>query len=402
MNLFHMAKDRAQQVRRKVDKRMAAVLVVLCSSCSMTAWHQIDAESETTDNAQVYCDILPVPALVSGQVRKINFLDNEKVEASTVLVEIDPVIYRARLAQADADLRATKMELTSADAQVQLTRANTHGNSSLAQAEVNVSKADVDTTSTDIEQAKTEIDTQRITLAQAEEHEKRQRELYRSGFISIAAYDAERAQLDTQRAKLSEAEAKLASRLSKRMASLAQLVERKRRATISTEVTQPQMARAEAEQKIAAARVVSAVAAREIAARNLAYTRILAQQAGIVSNRRVTVGQMIDAGQPVANLVTCNKTAWVDANFKETQVGRMYKGQRASIEVDAYPGVRFDGAIEGLSAATGAKFSLLPPENATGNFTKVVQRIPVRIRLLNPPPNRPLMAGMSVVVTVAD
>src|SRR5881628_1422170 len=148
------------------------------------------------------------------------------------------------------------------------------------------------------------------------------------------------------------------------------------------------------------ARVAAARAARDQAALNLSYTRIIAPAEGVVSKKTVEVGQLVQPGQPLMSLVPLGDV-WVTANLKETQTADVSPGDPADFTVDAYPGRHFSGHVESLSPATGAKFSLLPPDNATGNFTKVVQRIPVRIRLDGKnDPAHPLRPGMSVVVTI--
>ncbi len=146
------------------------------------------------------------------------------------------------------------------------------------------------------------------------------------------------------------------------------------------------------------AKVQAAAAARDLAAIQLADTRILAPANGIIGSRTAEPGQLVQAGQPLLTLVT--DEVWVNANLKETDVADIKPGQVAQLEIDAYPGVSFKGHVESLSPASGAVFSLLPPDNATGNFTKVVQRIPVRIHVDEIDPARPLRPGMSAVVTI--
>ncbi|HEY6783749.1 MAG TPA: HlyD family secretion protein, partial [Gemmatimonadales bacterium] len=147
------------------------------------------------------------------------------------------------------------------------------------------------------------------------------------------------------------------------------------------------------------ARVAAARAARDQAALNLSYTHVTAPANGIVSKKSVEVGQLVQAGQPLMSLVPL-EDVWVTANLKETEIANVKAGDPAEFTVDAYPGSRFQGHVESLSPATGARFSLLPPDNATGNFTKVVQRLPVRVRPDKIDPAHPLRPGMSVVVTI--
>ncbi|HET7224703.1 MAG TPA: HlyD family secretion protein, partial [Candidatus Eisenbacteria bacterium] len=150
----------------------------------------------------------------------------------------------------------------------------------------------------------------------------------------------------------------------------------------------------------AAARVVAAQAARDQAALQESYAQILAPAAGVVSRKSVEVGEYVQPGQPLMSVVPL-ENVWVVANLKETELRGVRQGQPVDIDVDTYPGVHFRGTVESVSPATGARFSLLPPDNATGNFTKVVQRVPVRIRVdSRQDPVRPLRPGMSVRVHI--
>jgi membrane fusion protein (multidrug efflux system) len=159
------------------------------------------------------------------------------------------------------------------------------------------------------------------------------------------------------------------------------------------------LAAAEAALVGADARVGAARAARDQAALNLSYTRLTAPASGVVSKKTVELGQLVQAGQPLMSVVPL-EDVWITANLKETQIADVKPGEPVDFTVDAYPGLHFRGHVESLSPATGARFSLLPPDNATGNFTKVVQRVPVRIRPDKADPARPLRPGMSVVVTI--
>ncbi len=290
--------------------------------CAGAGWSMAKTGEQTTDNAQVQCDMLAVPAQISGVVAAIEFKDNQAVTAGDVLVRIDPALAKARLAKAEGDLASIEKGIIQASASIEVVQ---------------------------------------VALRQAESNLKRQSLLYERSVISKAAIDAAQGRFDSEKASLAAAFAGAASLASSRKA---------------------------------------VAATREVAALDLSYTTIVTKQSGFVANRKVTVGQMVDVGQPIVSIVTCNKNAWIEANFKETQVGWMRPGQRATVTVDAYPGLALMGEVESLSGATGARFSLLPPENATGNFNKVVQRIPVRIRLIDVPRDKPLRAGMSVIVAV--
>ncbi len=163
-------------------------------------------------------------------------------------------------------------------------------------------------------------------------------------------------------------------------------------------LVEPLVRQAKARADAAHAQVETARATRNLALIDVSYTRIVAPSDGVVSKKSINLGQAVSAGQAIVQLVTTR--TWVTGNFKETQVGHMRVGQPAELTVDAYPGVSIGGEVEGLSGATGARFTLLAPDNASGNFTKVVQRVPVRIHLRDVPAGVPLRPGMSVDVTV--
>ena len=152
-------------------------------------------------------------------------------------------------------------------------------------------------------------------------------------------------------------------------------------------------------EQIPGVRVKAAEAQRDLAAIEVTHTKVFAPRDGIASKKAVVVGQLLMVGQPVVSIVPA-RDMWITANFKETQLDKMRVGQSTEVEIDAYPGLRMHGEVESVSGATGARFSLLPPENATGNFTKVVQRVPVRIRVKDLPADRSLRPGMSADVTV--
>jgi len=282
----------------------------------------------STDNAQVDGHIVPILPKVGGYVIEVRTDENRSVKAGDTLVVLDDRDYKARLAQAEADLAvalagvSNRARVGQAEAQV-------------AQAQANAEKAHAD-----LERIK--------PLAEQE-------------IMPKQALDAAEAASRAADAALAAAQAALLG---------------------------------------ADARVAAARAARDQAALNLSYTRITAPAEGVVSKKSVELGQLVQPGQPLMSLVPLSDV-WVTANLKETQTANVTPGDPADFTVDAYGGRHFSGHVESLAPATGAKFSLLPPDNATGNFTKVVQRIPVRIRLDSKnDPARPLRPGMSVNVTV--
>ena len=310
----------------------------------------------STDDAEVDGHITPILPRIGGFVAAVRIRDNQWVRAGDTLVTLDDRDYRARLAQADADLAAliatvgSRKDVGQAVAQLDQAKA------AAAAAAANVTQAEANA-----EKASSDLERYRVLAAR--------------NIVS-------RQQLDASEA---------ASR-----ADSALLLAAQRNASAAGE----QVTAATAALRAAAARVASARAVRDLAALQVSYTVITAPVSGVVSKKSVEVGQLVQPGQPLMAIVPLDDV-WVVANLKETQIERVVPGAPAEITADAYPGRTFQGYVESLSPATGAKFSLLPPDNATGNFTKIVQRIPVRVRLDTPPDSlHPLRPGMSVDVTI--
>ena len=310
---------------------------------------------ESTDNAQVDGHLVPVLAKVSGYVTRVNVAENDRVRPDSTLVTIDEREYAVRLAQADADLAAARAAAGGGGVQGQAQAAVANASGQQAALTASVAAA-------------------RANAVKAEADLRRMRELVTNQVVSRQQLDAAQAAADAARAQLAAAQNNAGA------------------ATAG-------VSNAQAGVRLAQARLAAAQAARDNAQLQLSYTRVTAPVGGIVSRKQVEVGQLVQAGQPMLTVVS-DTGVWITANFKETQLADLKVGQPAEIEVDAYGGYKVEGTVESVSAATGAKFALLPPDNATGNFTKVVQRVPVRVRVKGSDKDHPLRPGMSVVVHV--
>lgn len=311
----------------------------------------------TTDNAQVDGTIVPVLAKVGGFVTSVRVIENQAVKGGEMLVQVDTAEYTVRLAQANADLAAA------------LAAAGSKGVSGQADAAVKTAEAQRFVVDAQIQSA-------RAANAKAVADLARVKELVAKQIVSKQALDAAQASADETGASLIAAQ--------------------RQAATASAQVTG-----AEAGAKFAQARLAAAHAARANAALQLSWARVSAPLPGSVSRKQVEVGQLVQAGQPLLTIVADTST-FITANFKETQLADLKVGQPVAIEVDTYAGCIADGKVESVSAATGARFALLPPDNSTGNFTKVVQRVPVRIQVTKGcGAGMPMRPGMSVVVHVA-
>jgi len=360
-------------------------------------WYVTHHGLEDTDNAQIDGDVISVPARVGGVVTKIAFVENQRVKAGDLLAEIDPAPAQARLAEAEANVLSAQAQADAADATVRVAQVNAVGDKSVADASLVTAAVGAASTADQIKEAQAQLTSAETTLAQAQlDHDRAQR-LLDSGAISKAEFDRADTQLKVAQAAVDSSKARLTSIRGNAAQAQSRVAEARAKATISNDVdTQIKLAQARA--AAAHAQVETAKAARDLAALDVSYTKIFAPSDGTVSKKSINVGQMLSPGQSIVQLVT--DKLWVTGNFKETQLAKMRVGQPAKIEVDAYSGTEIDGEVESFSGATGAKFTLLPPDNATGNFTKVVQRVPVRIRLQNVPQGLALRPGMSVDLVV--
>jgi membrane fusion protein (multidrug efflux system) len=311
---------------------------------------------ESTDNAQVDGHLIPVLAKVGGYVQAVNVAENDSVRGGQLLVKIDDAEYKVRLEQATAELAAARAA------------AGGGGTTGQAQAQVSAAAGQRGALESQINAARANAENARSNLVRIQE--------------LAAKQIVSRQQLDAAQTATDAAEANL------------QALQRQAGAAGAT------VASAEAGVRLAQARLASAQATRDNAELQLEYTQVTAPTAGFIAKKQVEVGQLVQAGQPMLTIVSDTGT-FITANFKETQLGDLKVGQPVTIEVDAYGKCEARGKVESVSAATGAKFALLPPDNATGNFTKVVQRVPVRIAVTKPCSTTLLLRpGMSVTVHV--
>jgi membrane fusion protein (multidrug efflux system) len=355
---------------------------------------------ESTDDAQVDGYIYPLTSRVSGYVQRVTVNDNQYVEAGTVLVQLDAKDYEVAVANARATMAIQEAGSRATGLGVPLTLVNTSSQLSTAQAEV-------DNANAGLSGAQQQFAAAQASLREAEAHDlkaqddvERDRplaskdEIPRQQFTqALASQKATAAAVEAARAAAAVAE----HAVSQARARLAQAQASKQYADTRPEQISVQRSRAAA----AAAQVQQAAAALEQAQLNLQYTTIVAPVSGIVGHRSVQPGQYLSAGQELMSIVPLDTSnIWVTANFKETQLKAMRPGQAVTIAVDTY-GRDYTGRVDSIAAATGARYSLLPPENATGNYVKVVQRIPVKILFdRGQDPEHVLRPGMSVVPTV--
>jgi membrane fusion protein, multidrug efflux system len=361
------------------------------------AYMLLTAGKESTDDGQVSADVVPIGLRVGGLVTKVFVKENQLVKQGDPLAEIDDADYLAREKQAEAELATADAQAKAADAQVQVVEATSKGGLASAKAMVSGSSAGVGSALAQAASAKASLSRAQVDEKKAEIDLNRAKELRAANAVPPQALDNAQATYDSSVAAVAQARAQLAVAEQAQASALAQVGEAQGKLSQSTPVD-AQIDEARAQAALAHAKYDSAKQQLDLAKLQLAYTKVNAPADGFASKLTVHPGQLVTIGQPVIQLVPT--LTYVVANFKETQVGSMRPGQPAEIEVDAYPGKKFHGKVESLSGGTGASFSLLPADNATGNFVKVVQRVPVRIAWDNLPADVPMRAGLSADVTV--
>jgi len=394
----------------RIRMGVGAVLVLAAGA---GIWWWIAAARESTDDAQVDAHITPIAARVGGTVIGVPVAMNQEVEAGAVLVEIDRRDYEVALERARAELADAEAAARAARADIPITSTTTSSRETTARGGVEEADAASIEAQQSVELAKARLATakarQREAAANANNARRdveRLKPLLDKDEIPQQQYDAavagaaaSAAADDSAAAQVLEAELGIGVAESR----LVQVRARRQQASaeLATARTAPeQVAATRARAAAAEAKVRVSQAAVRQAELNLEHVTVTAPVKGIVSRKSVEVGQVVQAGQPLMSLIALDDV-WVTANFKETQLERMRPGQPVTIEVDAYGGLEFTGVVESLAAATGSRFSLLPPDNATGNYVKVVQRVSVRIAIdQGQDPDHVLRPGMSVVPTV--
>ena len=376
------------------------------------AWNYF-SKWESTDDAQVDGHIHPVNARVAGTVTLVNVKENQHVDAGTVLAQLDPRDYQVAVARAQAELAQAKANVIAARAGVPVasSAAGTQITSSEAIAErakrgVDVAERELAATQARLNAAQSRVREAQANATKAARDLDRMKQLIAKDEISQQQYDAAVSAADAARAAVETAEAgvvqgqhEIAVAQGRTAQSQAELQQAQAEAQGAKTAPQ-QVVISQAQSQSAEARVQLAQAALDQAQLNLEYTTIKAPVAGTVSKKTVEVGQVLQTGQPLMSIVPM-ENVWITANFKETQLVDMHPGQAASVSIDAFGGRVLRAHIDSISSATGAKFSLLPPENATGNYVKVVQRIPVKLVLDDgQDPEPQLRPGMSTVVKV--
>ncbi|HET9088616.1 MAG TPA: HlyD family secretion protein [Acidobacteriaceae bacterium] len=376
---------------------IGAVVLVLIG-VGLFWWHS--TYYEDTDDAQVDGNLVQISARIKGNIIKVNVEDNQAVQKGQVLVEIDPRDAQAALDAAEAKLATAKANYEAALASVPITTLSTGATLSGAGADVRAALSTIAQSEKQLDAAQAEVLAAQADNTKAQLDLQRYTPLVKRDVVSRQQFDAIVAIAASKKAQLAQAQANLSG--AKDQVRVANDKLASARAAYNSAGTGPkQIAAQKAKADAAAAEVQAAEAELEADRLNLSYTKIVAPESGIVNKRTAQVGQNVSAGQTMMTLIPLTHL-WITANFKETQLNHMRIGQPATVKVDAYGGRTYHAKVTEIGGATGSMLSLFPPENATGNYVKVVQRIPVRLDFTNPKEDSDqlLRPGMSVTPTV--
>ena len=382
---------------------MAAAILLLIAG-NWNSWASENSEQKT-DDAYLRADLTPLSTKVAGLVARVAVSDYQTVRAGDLLVQLRDDDFRAQVQQAEAGVAAGQDALINNQRQKELQNARIDQAAAgiqAAEADITAAQAGIDAAHSAVANARSALDATKADVERTASERRRQK-----GLIAVesttpqkleqAVADAERfkSQLASGNAEVASATAQLASREADLIKARAQLANTQ----AELEAQKRQRSVLDSQGMLLGADLDAKKAALAVASTNLGYTRIFAPESGRVSDRKVLPGQLVSPGTQVISLV--EDDVWVEANYRETQVRHMRPGNAATVRVDAFPGVVLRGKVEYLSPASGSQFSLLPPDNATGNFTKIVQRVPVKIVLdRDQPVTGRLRDGLSVIAMV--
>lgn len=384
------------QAGKKKKRRLILVVVIVVAVIGAGLWWWHSTYYENTDDAQINGNLIQISSRIPGNVIAVDVGQNQFVKAGQVLVKLDPSDYETAVQQDEANLASAEANYETASANMPLVNVNTSSSLHSAHADLSGANDSVTQAERQLQASKAQVLVARANYTKAKQDLKRYTDLVQKDVISKQAYDAAVATAEADQAALQQAEANVQA--SQEGVHIAHSRVATAESGLKNAETRPaQLAVQKAKIDQAAAKVKQAEAALKQAKLNLSYCVIKAPTAGIVTIKSVQVGENLSAGQNLMTLVSLDNL-WVTANFKETQVDALRAGQPVTISVDALDGKKFDGKVAEIGGATGSMLSLFPPENATGNYVKVVQRIPVRIDFTKPSENKNhlLRPGMSV------
>ncbi|MEJ2109119.1 MAG: HlyD family secretion protein [Acidobacteriota bacterium] len=420
METEHPETETEEKEERKGEEKPArgrirwllALAVVAVLIVGVFLWIEYNSGRVSTDDAQVDGHIVPVASKIYGTVSEVLVDDNQPVHSGDVIIRIDTRDYAIKVEQAEAAMRLAESQLKAAGMGVSLTRettssGTTNSEASLAAAEAEYLRAKLDyelSTTSNLEVARAEVASRTAKNKKAQADVARMQPLMEKEEISKQQYDAYQetalvaeSDLKIARENLDAAEKDAGIKHSAMVVAQAR-VEQSRAELKESKANLRKSDISAADADSAEAAVARALANLKEAQLQLSYTEIRAPEDGVITRKSVEVGQVVQAGQGLLTIVPLHKV-WITANFKETQMNDMRPGQKAEIEVDMY-GTTIQGRVDSIAGATGTRLSLLPPENATGNYVKIVQRIPVKIEVELNDEDLILRPGMNVIATV--
>ncbi|WP_320172278.1 HlyD family secretion protein [Maridesulfovibrio sp.] len=357
---------------------LAGVLLLLLSGAIGYPLYKHAISHESTDNAFVEAHVVSVSPRVAGHISRVLVSDNQMVKKGDVIAEIDPRDYQVACEIAVARVESSRAEVKEAEALVLA-----------AEKELSQKKAELTSTTSGLSKIKAEVDQAKARYMRDENDLSRMQKIAKAGAVSIQEFDHAKAQEAMARANLNSVKSTINSQSAKII-----------QAQAAIQAAQGKLQQAYAQIDVRKAGLREEEAALEQARLNLSYTRIIAPCSGYITKKSAEPGNYVQAGQKMLSIVSDD--VWIVANFKETQIMNMRPGQHVEIEVDSFPGIVFNGHVDSIQRGTGSRFTLLPPENAAGNFIKVVQRVPVKIALDTPTVTAgyTLSPGMSVIPSV--
>lgn len=373
--------EETSQEKKSPKKFLMTIIGIIIFGCAAYfAYTKISyaRHNEDTENSQIEANIVPIAPRISGYVDEVFVKENQRVKKGDTILKLDDRDLKIRLQQAIINAK-------SAGANVSVVRSNV----SSADASANAVSTSIFTAQAGIETAKANVEAAKVRVWNATENFKRYEQLFKQTSATQAQYDAALAEKQSAEKQVEVLEKQVE-------VAQAQLKAAKQQSTAS----RTQANGAGTQVNLAEVGIQQRNAEIDFANLQLSYAYLIAPCDGFISKKNVQVGQLVNPGQTLMSVVD-DSQLWITANFKETQIENMKEGQNVEVKVDAYDGKTFKGKIESIQAATGSKFSLLPADNATGNFVKVVQRVPVRIALLDDKNDKfDLRAGMNVTVAV--
>lgn len=363
------------------DHRYQVGLVIFVVVLTISSWSYATRNVESTDNATVQCDLIDVVSEVNGVIDTITFTDDQWIEKTGLAVKIEDSLFVSELKRSEAALAIEQASYIDAQNNLKTIVVELDTNIERAKSSKQSAQSIVDSMDSSIEEARQELIASKKDMTFLEENFNQISRLYKQQMVSETDYKNAKRQFESKQAMHSSIESKINRLTSLRDVETNNVYLANKNLEALETTKDSQLKSAKAKVDTALARVNVAQAEYDLAALNLERTNILAKRSGFITNRRISSGDYIEIGQPIASIVSCQDNPWIQANFKETQVGKMQKGQKVEFTIDTYPEIVFEGYLESISSGSGSTFSVLPPENATGNFTKVVKRMPVKISI---------------------